>query len=202
VPIVKSVKPNDKIFAGRLPTGKTWKSSVEIEPEDKDLVLGKPVVECPYPVKVSIAKDSAVFKVTMDIETGEKAGNLKALVKIPVVKPEGWKPVVITVSGKVGTELAVIPAKLIPRDVDGTFQSRLSFQLRLLSPDGGAINPAKMKISNVDGATFELGRIEGNTLSAAALLSKELAEKIKEGKTVTAVFSYPGAADATLAIGK
>ena len=202
VPVVKSVKPNDKIYAGRLPVGKTWKSAVEIEPEDKDLTLGEPVVECAYPMRASVAKDGAVFKVVMEIDAGEKAGDLKAQVKIPVVKPEGWKPVAITVSGKVGAELAIIPAKLVPAGIDGTSRTRLAFQLRLLSPDGAALDPAKMKISNVDGATFELGKAEGNTLAAEALVSKELAEKIKEGKSVTAVFSYPGAADATLTIGK
>jgi hypothetical protein len=59
-----------------------------------------------------------------------------------------------------------------------------------------------MKISDVDGATFELGKVEGNTQAAEAVLSNELADKIREGKLVTAVFSYPGAADATLTIGR
>ena len=202
VPVVKSVKPNDKIYAGRLPAGKTWRSTVEIEPEDKDLVLGEPVAECAYPIKVSVTREGAVFKVVMEIDAGERAGDLKALVKIPVVRPEGWKPVAITVSGKVGAELAVIPAKLVPAGIDGTSRNRLAFQLRLLAPDGGVIDPAKMKISDAGGATFELGKVEGNTLAAEVLLPKELAEKIKEGKSVSAVFSYPGAADATLTIGR
>jgi hypothetical protein len=110
VPVVKSVKPSDKIYAGRLPAGKTWKSSVEIEPEDKDLALGEPVVECAYPMRASVKKEGAVFKLVIEIDAGEKAGDLKALVKIPVIKPEGWKPVTITVSGKVGAEIAIIPA--------------------------------------------------------------------------------------------
>ena len=49
---------------------------------------------------------------------------------------------------------------------------------------------------------FELSKVDGNTLAAEVLLSNELAEKIKEGRSVSTVFSYPGAADATLTIGK
>ncbi len=64
------------------------------------------------------------------------------------------------------------------------------------------IDSAKMKISDVEGAMFELSKVDGNTLAAEVLLSNELAEKIKEGRSVSTVFSYPGAADATLTIGK
>ncbi len=68
--------------------------------------------------------------------------------------------------------------------------------LVLIKPDGLSKSLTGNVLTRLSETKLEI------VASRIVEVSKELADKIKDGKSVTAVFSYPGAADATLTIGR
>lgn len=96
-----TVKPSEKLYAGTLTPGQIWKTSLLIESNEKALELGE--------IKVDGYPGNAVFKklgdgkYSLDIELkAGKSGTINSTVRIPVLKPTGWKTREIVIFGKVG----------------------------------------------------------------------------------------------------
>ncbi|OGV33637.1 MAG: hypothetical protein A2020_11125 [Lentisphaerae bacterium GWF2_45_14] len=96
-----TVKPSEKLYAGMLALGQIWKTSLLLESSGNAFEFGKIQVEG-YPAKAELKK-LGPGKFGIDVELkAEKAGMVNAIVRIPVLKPAGWKAREIVIFGKVG----------------------------------------------------------------------------------------------------
>ena len=112
IPILKVI-PKSMVYAGVLQKGAEFNEKFQLEAEDDKIVFGEPVVDCAYPVKVNMKKEtSKSYSLEVSIRP-ETPGILKCKVNIPVKSPEGWKAPEILILGDVGKKIMAIPSTLI-----------------------------------------------------------------------------------------
>jgi len=101
VPLV-NVKPKNKIYAGTLKPDKEWKQEFILELSQKAAEFDKPQIDG-HPASITLDKVSDMkYKLTLSITA--KASDKERFftkLKLPIKSPTNWKPVEITVMGKV-----------------------------------------------------------------------------------------------------
>jgi hypothetical protein len=160
IPILKII-PKSMVYAGVLQKGAEFNEKFQLEAENDKIVFGEPVVDCAYPVKVNMKKEtSKSYSLEVSIRP-ETPGILKCKVNIPVKSPEGWKAPEILIIGDVGKKIMAIPSTLIlPGISTQTVEKQVSIKLlgdnptadlmrkiRWVAPKGIGIGPAIEKDS-------------------------------------------------------
>lgn len=95
-----AVKPQPTVYAGRLPAGQAWTQVFVLEAAEDGVELGAPVVEGAPGAKVVLQADGPRATKVLFEARPESGGELKWVVKVPVLKPAGWPPVELGVTGK------------------------------------------------------------------------------------------------------
>lgn len=112
IPILK-ISPKSMVYAGVLQKGEEFCEKFKLNSENDKIVLGDPVIECSYPAKANLKKESPnSYSLEVSISP-ETLGILKCKVSIPVKSPGGWKAPEILILGDVGKKIMAIPSTLI-----------------------------------------------------------------------------------------
>lgn len=129
VPIL-SISPKSMVYAGVLQKGGEFKEKFMLEAENDKVELGEPAVDCTYPAKVDMKKESPKsYSLEVSIKT-ETPGILKCRISIPVKSPEGWKAPEILIIGDVGRKLIAIPSTLaLPKNSTQAVEKMVSIKL-------------------------------------------------------------------------
>ncbi len=198
VPLAE-IKPSSIIYAGRLEVGKLYQQSFALVPSEKGVEFGEPAVDSNYPVKTVLSKkDNSYF---LDFEfTPEKAqGEMRSRIKIPAVKPEGWKPLEIVVSANVGFQLVTVPGRIVLPSAKPDNPVEKDFQLRFAG-ENKKLEADMLSFENPDGAGFKVVRIDGNVIDLKGTFSPVFIEKLAQKGNIPVVFSIKGAEPATLVL--
>ena len=182
IPIAKAL-PHAELNAGHIKLGATWQHELNIVAMESGVEFGKPQVEgIPLLAKLE-QSDAKTFTLRMELSPQEEAtGRISGRILIPVLKPEGWKPLETPVVGFIGTELLASPAKIIiPDSAENTFAKDISIsalaqeQIGLDAQDISALasEGVSVKISghgetllaHVEISSATLSAFEANTLS-------------------------------------
>lgn len=199
---VATVKPAAVLYAGRLPVGKPWRQEFRIEPgpDTPELVLGEPTTECACPATTTLRRaPDGSFLLALEIIPEQAVGDLGCLVQVPVESPEGWGPLRIAVAGGVGMEFRAIPGRLFLAATGGEPAER-PFHLRLIGPEGTAIDPESVAWEAPEGVSCRPGPAVGNTMAMALRYDDGVVAALRSTDPPQVVFRHPGAAPATLVL--
>jgi hypothetical protein len=100
---VAEIKPSNLMYIGRIDPGTECNREFLVVPAEKGTVFGDPVAECGYPVEVSSSSNVRGLSVFFGFKPEKNLGDMKCKIKIPVLKPEGWPPLEITVSAAIAS---------------------------------------------------------------------------------------------------
>jgi len=178
-----SVSPQEWIHLGRVAPGGLVRQSFALNSGDPTLELGAPEVQGG---KAELSK-AAPGKYALDFHcvAGKLGEDVKASVRIPVLRPVGWKPLELAVLANVGDKLLVMPSSL------RTSAAKLEVSLRLLGGPPGGPDPTRLTWKAPEGVTIHPGK----TADRRMPVTLELAPGTKPG---IVTFDYPGALGATL----
>lgn len=198
IPIFE-VLPKREVSVGRLAIGERWQQFFKLKPTQPGAKLGKPVVECNYPLTASLDSDDKLASLRVKFTPKNSKGLLKGSIKIPVLQPKGWKPIVIKLSGKVGASLSFIPSVIVlPKKIENKIVRKVNFRLSgITNFDEKLLNCSATSVVRVVPS-----RKEGGQVTLNFEFSKGFAGDISEKGVETLTFSYPGAKDSIIVINR
>lgn len=200
VPLVE-VSPKSDVYAGRIKSRMPWSQTFVLKGAS-DLVLGEPKTECNYDMNVSINKVSdGEYHLSANMKPSEKSGDMKCAITVPVKKPllddKKHDPVKLSIAGRVGYELSVVPGTARMSLSDHTATKRFSF--RVLGQRSRILKPAELKLPERDDVEFEVTQDRGGRyLRVKATFSPEFSKMLYTEEAVPLEFSVPGAASANI----
>jgi hypothetical protein len=101
IPLLR-ILPSNKIHAGSLTAGKIWKQKLVLKALKKNIKLGQATIKSVFPVNISIQeKKGKDHEIMIEAGPERKTPVFKCEITVPVLEPAGWKPAVITITGKV-----------------------------------------------------------------------------------------------------
>jgi len=171
---------------------------ITLKPSTCEIELGTPVIESNYSVKShwNPGSTGSVYTITVTGMPATNGGDLTCNIKIPIVTPTNSHPITVSISGKIGLELAVVPS-VVSLPVSDTVLTR-TFKMRLL---GGvqALDPSQIKMPVMAGVEFQCARDnDGRSLLTTITFSPEFTKQLQADVATTINFSVPGAGAATL----
>ncbi len=198
VPIL-SISPKSMVYAGVLQKGGEFKEKFMLEADNDKVEIGDPVVDCAYPAKVVMKKESQKsYSLEVSIKT-ETPGILKCKISIPVKSPEGWKAPEILVIGDVGRKLIAIPSSLVlPKNMAQTVERQISIKLL-----GDKITDEMIKKITWDapnGISIGPGMEKDSLVEYKLTLSPEFMESAAKTGNQTLKASIPDAEPAVITI--
>lgn len=185
------VKPKDMLFAGRIQSGVTWKQEFLIEPSEKGVELGAPLAECTYPVSLELKREDEKYRLLFGFtpENGYK-DDLNCKLKIPVLKPSGWKDIEITIAGKIGFSMFIIPSTLyLPEKVEDEI-TLAHFSIRIAGMKEVDLNPDMISWRKANGVDFSFGTSSGDTLPVTGIFTKEFIKGLTSTETHEIEFTF------------
>jgi hypothetical protein len=200
VPLV-AVKPQDSMYAVRIPTNTEWRQSFDITPTEPGVELGQLTTDSNYPVEVvtnrSARNRDDCCRLDVRILPTEKSGNLRCVVSIPVLAPTNQPPVRVHVSGAVGTELCAVP-RLLDLPVSDEPITR-AVTLRVLGVQSGILDPALLKLPDRADVSFRVDQgNDGRGLLVTATFSPEFTRQLYAEENIPLSFDLPGTSFAIL----
>lgn len=200
VPLIE-IKPNDFIYAGRILTNASWRQSFDLTGTDPHARLGDPRIESSHPLHATLQQvggnDSASYRFEVELLPGAEPGALKAAITIPLVTPTNQLPVRLSISGRIGAELAATPGIFRIPVSDRTEQR--TFALRALGEDKRILNPGELKIQDQPGLTCDVRQdADGHSLAVTATFTPAFTKKLDSEETIPLSFSLPGLPPATV----
>ncbi|OGV52640.1 MAG: hypothetical protein A2X45_16870 [Lentisphaerae bacterium GWF2_50_93] len=191
------IKPSTIVYAGRLETGKPYKQSFQIIPTLSGIELGEPEIESYYPVKASLNNKGDAFCLDFEFLPEKSEGEMRIKIKIPISKPEGWKPLEITIVANFSLKFIAVPGKIVlPVKSDTPIENE--FQLKLVGGEGKQLSEKMLSIDKPEGAEFKISNIENNIFAVRVIFSPSFIDKLAEKKNIPLKFSIPDTEPAML----
>jgi len=199
-PLVEAL-PSNEILAGRIAEGAGWAGQVSIRRNDPGVILGAAVASGTHPLLLSTNRiDTASGTVTLDalLEPPAITGDLHGLITIPVLHPTNHPPLLITINGRIGDSLVVIPGICYLAPQSDKPQSR-TFTLRIAGRRSMVIAPDKVALPERDDITLAFADDQSaNPLQMTITFQPEFLHALVDGETIPLVFGLDGVASATL----
>ncbi|MDD4870443.1 MAG: DUF1573 domain-containing protein [Kiritimatiellae bacterium] len=198
VPLVE-IKPQDFLYVGRIDTNRQWLQSFDISATEPGVKLGEPNVKCNYPVETVMnllsAKEPVQYKLEMKLMPSTASGDFQCSISIPVINPTDNPPVVMGISGKIGTEMIAFP---------GTFRMSISsndivrkFNLKVLGEKSKVLDPEQVKLPEEKGVTCEVKQADdGRSIAVTAKFSPDFTKELFAQGKIYLPFSVPGISSA------
>lgn len=199
-PLVEAL-PSNEILVGRLKEGAGWQGQVSIRRNDPGVVLGPAVTSGSHPLLLSTNRiDMANGTVALDVvlEPPAVSGDLLGLVTIPVLHPTNHPPLLVTINGRIGDSLAMIPGicYLVPEG--GKPQSR-TFTLRIPGRRSMVIAPDKVILPERGDISIAFAEAQpANLLQMTITFQPEFLRALFAEEAIPLVFGLDGVASATL----
>ncbi|OGV65249.1 MAG: hypothetical protein A2283_05515 [Lentisphaerae bacterium RIFOXYA12_FULL_48_11] len=198
VPLVE-IAPCDFVYAGRIETGREWKSSFDLTATEAGVRLGQPEVKCDYPVEITFIPISGQNKCQhkLDIKLCPIATScdFQCSVIIPVLFPTNQPALSIGIAGKIGIEMIAFPGTF--RMVVSTNDIIRSFNLRVLGDTAKVLDPGQLKLPDEKGFSCKVEQAgDGKTIDAVATFTPEFVSEVLEQGKKELYFSIPGIASA------
>jgi len=154
--------------------------------------LGTPVIKTNYPIEVSITKDGKNkehYRLIVKITPEKVIGRFKSIIKVPVLKPTGWKALEITVTGSVGATVNVIPTNISFSAIN---EKSIVKKFHLyLSGVKTAMEPELLTWSKIDGVKFKVDSMLGKVVTVIGEFSPDFIKSLSEKNEITFKFNYP-----------
>ena len=198
VPIL-GISPKSMVYAGVLQKGGEFKEKFQLDADNDKVVLGEPVVECAYPAKVDMKKESQKsYSLEVSIRT-ETPGILKCRISIPVKFPEGWKSPEILIMGDVGRKIMAIPSTLtLPKKPAQAVEKQVS--IKMLGDNLTDEMIKKITWNVPRGISIGPGTEKDSLMEYKLTLSPEFMEEAARTGNQTVKVSIPNAEPAVITI--
>lgn len=193
-PLIK-VSPENTVYTGSLEKNKKWKEQFSLECTEDGISLNEPITEGTTPLKASLTRvGNKKYILSCEI-IPQTIGEFKAAIKISIIKPEGWKPVLISITGRTGSQLMIIPSKIaLPVSTSGNIEK--TFQFRLSGSK--AVAPELITFTAIKGINIKFEN--ENTVSVRISFTSEFIKSFKPGKNMKIKFQYPDTEGADLIV--
>jgi len=200
IPLLE-VLPAMALDAGRIKQDTAWGKEFSLTATETGVTLGEPVVTGSHPLTADLIKTGtnaiSAYSLRISLPPADGSGDLRCGIAIPVLSPASHPPVNITISGRIGTELAVIPgiAYLSPSDKPQT----RTFTLRILGQRSRVLKPEELVLPENKEITAAVTRNpRDNTLEATLTFSPEFVNTLHAEEKVDLTFAMPGTASANI----
>ena len=198
IPIFE-VSPKREMSVGRLAIGERWQQLFQLKPTQPGAKLGEPVLESNYPLTVSLSSDDKLTSLSVEITPKTSKGLLKGSIKIPVLQPKGWKPIVIKLSGKVGATLYFIPSVVVlPKKIENKIARQVNLHLSGIAN----FDEKLLKCSATSGVKVVSSRKQNEQVILNLEFSQGFVGDISEKGVEQLTLSYPGAKDSIIVINR
>lgn len=132
LPLIK-VRPEAEFNAGILKKNTIFQKEFELKGSlhIDNIELGQPICKGNIQVKMYLEeKDKECFLLKYIINTGSQSQKFDSEILIPILKPVGWQPIHINITGVIGAVVEAIPAKVKFANLSGKGSKniRLRFQ--------------------------------------------------------------------------
>ncbi len=200
MPLVE-VQPASDISAGRIASGSGWSGEISIRCHDPGVILGPAVASGTHLLRLSTNRvDATGGMVTLEavLDPSAASGDLQGLITIPVLHPTNHPPLLITVYGRIGDSLAVVPGICHLEPQRDKPQSR-TFTLRIPGRRSTIIAPDEIILPERGDITtaFTYDR-PGNLLKVTITFLPEFIQALLAAETIPLVFGLDGATSATV----
>jgi len=199
-PLVEAL-PSNEILAGRVTEGAGWQGQVSIKCHDPGVVLGPAVASGSHPLRLSTNRiDKASGTVTLDVvlEPPAVSGDLLGLVTIPVLHPTNHPPLLVTINGRIGDSLAMIPG-ICYLEPQGDIPQSRSFALRIPGRRSMVIAPDKVILPERGDISIAFAEAQpANMLQMTITFQPEFLRALFAEESIPLVFGLDGVASATL----
>lgn len=200
MPLVE-VQPASDISAGRIASGSGWSGEISIRCHDPGVILGPAAVSGTHPLRLStnrIDEAGRSFTLQAVLEPSEVSGDLQGLITIPVLHPTNHPPLKITIYGRIGDSLVIVPGICYLDPQSDQAQSR-TFTLRIPGRRSTIIAPDEIILpKRGDIATAFAYDRPGNLLKVTITFLPEFIQALLSAETIPLVFGLDGATSATL----
>jgi len=131
-PLIK-VNPVSELNVGILKKNTSFQKEFELKGSlhIENIELGQPICKGNIQVKMYLEeKDKECFLLKYIINTGRQSQKFDSEILIPILKPAGWQPIHINITGVIGAVVEAIPAKVKFANLSGKGAKniRLRFQ--------------------------------------------------------------------------
>lgn len=199
VPIA-TITPGQYLYIGRIATNTSWSQIFTLTPNTGNITLGTPTPITTHPVTFNLSPPKKTktknYKFLVNLLSTTHSGDFKCFFRIPILSHPDHPELTISISGKIGKELAVYPSiiqiPLSDKNITRTF---------LLRMPGTNTAPEKTKVihSEITGVEFLIEKEKnGPGLTIKATFTPEFTKMLKIEEEITAKFSIPNAASATI----
>ncbi|OGV71440.1 MAG: hypothetical protein A2269_00595, partial [Lentisphaerae bacterium RIFOXYA12_FULL_60_10] len=199
VPLVH-ITPSESLYAGRLRLNTPWTQTFSLKSTHTNLVFGAPQTESTYPVNVTLDPTQAGrASLSISLIPTKISGDLKCRVTIPVSSPTNHPPVNVSVTGKIGAELAILP-EILYLPVSEAPISR-TFQLKLLGQRTRSLEPSEVTLSAPKDIQYQIGEKDGqHGVNLSIKFSPEFCRQLMAEETISLDIRVPQAASTTLTL--
>jgi hypothetical protein len=191
IPILKAV-PQAEIVAGHIKLDSTWMHELKLEATESGVEIGTPRIESEIQLKASVdvvSENSFKLKIGI-LPSSSSPGRFSAKVFVPILKPEGWKPIEVNIAGFAGIELLASPAKIfIPASEMKHFEK--SIELRVFSPEPIKLKPEDISFTAPKGVSVALSGEDGELVMAKITLGPDALKSLDKNSFIE--FKMPGA---------
>jgi hypothetical protein len=200
VPLVQ-VTPDHEVYAGRIKQGAGWNQTFQLVPSRPGIEFGEPVVASSHPVTAAFNKAAtntlASSELALTLPPTDASGDLRCSIEVPVIAPDNHPPIKISVSGRIGTELSIIPGTAYLTFSDDP-QTR-HFSLRILGQRSRKLDPEELILPDHKQITSQISyNATRNTLEGTLTFSPEFLKELYVEEKIPLTFSMPGTASAQL----
>lgn len=198
VPIA-TLKPQDKLSAGRIPAGAPWTQEFLVEASEDGVELGDAQTGGTIAAELSVkrtGKRTHSLLLTLKPEAGA-SGDFACKVSIPVKEPQGWQPLQIIVSGQAGISLMLVPGQLI---VSSEATEPVSRTLELKAPGSKSLTPEMIICEKPEGVEVDIKPKSEGVLSMTVTIPIELITKLKSAQEPKLLVKVPNAAPVSVPI--
>jgi hypothetical protein len=200
IPLVE-VKPSMSFNAGRIKKNTEWKKDLSLTATELGVRLGQPVMTNSHPIEVALTQtgtnDLPAYSLALHLKATDQSGDLRCKIAVPVISPTNHPPISISVNGRIGSELSVIPGMAYLTLTDQP-QTR-KFTLRILSQRSRVLTPKELLLPDHEEISTEVVHDpKHNTLEVTMTFSPEFAKELYAEEKVPLTFSIPGAASARM----
>jgi len=197
VPLVRIV-PSDFVYAGRLRLKTPWVQAFTLAPTRAGVAFGKPKTESTHPMNVTLAApEGNNTTLSVQLLPTDKSGDIKCTVAIPIVNPTNYPPLKVTVTGKIGAELAILPG-IVYLPVSDEPVTR-SFQVKLLGQRTRVLEPQEILAPERMDMTCRTGGKDAQRgVNLTVVFSPEFTRQLMADEVISLDFGAPEASSATL----
>ena len=201
VPIV-TVSPQRYVNAGHIETNTPWSQSFDLTSNVPELRLGEPNAESSHTVRVTMEhapKKAGDYRLDLSLAPTGKSGDLRCLVRVPVLAPAGHPGVELTVLAAIGMSLKAFPSTIVLPVSDQPHVRTV--KLRLPPNSRLKLDPARVTAPQVQGMRLDIAPEKGTQgLLVKATFDRRFMDLLMAVDEIGVTFGLPGAASAEVKI--